>query len=681
MGKIDLQSITERSVDFFATGDEYVRINLNLEFIPNEHTYKNAPRGVILADNNQNLSQSYSIAKQIFKHAKHGTVKFVLIGLSPYVVSENNSELLVAWDVQTNVSVLEDYIQLCLDNSAKPIVVVLPVHASIRKDYDSDVVIRFRNTINKVVEKHTSSLFIDLLDVKINTNLFNGNWLLSEEGSALVSAFLGAKLYFENFFSAETVCSMDNEYFNLLKKYFPRFYKKLIHDTFCRMVFDDFNRLAKTSTKETRLDLMANVLSGMTYNHLVNLSNMLTKDDYNDLASRIFKLSLEKIRHKDKITVAFYFDSTSKWCGDELYNLFAKDKRFEPTIFIYPTGDNLTRKEFQQDIEKFKARGLNVFVVKNPTVDIPVQDILIQTSPYDDNVPRDFRLINLKFTTLLVYIPYAHTISSRDGFIRYNPFLRVLWKACFPSTTSLEYYQRTCSVGMPRGIFSGYPRMDIFFNKNAYFKFDWKITRPDSKKIIWAPHHTVSDSDTSLKYSTFQWNYQFMYEFAKAHTEISWVIKPHPWLFRNAVHAHIFSSLAACEEYFQKWNDLPNAQVYTGAYYQDIFATSDGMIHDSGSFIAEYQYVDKPMIYLSRDTQKFNDLGNVILKASYTVDGKNLDSISATMQRVFIEGDDYKAAERKVVFDKYLNYPKYLGMSASEFIYKNIVDDLKGVQK
>ncbi len=676
MEKKDLQSITEGSVDFFATGDEYVRNNLNLEFIPYGHTDKNASRGLILADANQNLSQSYSIAKQIFEHA---TVKFVLIGLSPYVVSENNSELLVAWDIKKNVSVLEDYIQLCLDNGAKPVVVVLPVHASIRRDYDSDVVLLFRNTINKVVEK--SAVFIDLLDVKINTNLFNGNWLLSAEGSALVSAFLGAKLYFENLFSAETVCSMDNEYFNLLKKYFPRFYKKLIHHTFCCMAYDDFNRLAKTLTKETRLDLMANVLSGMTYNHLVNMSNMLTKDDYNDLAARIFKLSLEKIRCKDKITVGFYFDSTSKWCGDELYDIFAKDKRLEPTIFIYPTGDNLTRKEFQQDIEKFKARGLNVFVVKNPIVDIPVQDILIQTSPYDDNVPRDFRLINLKFTTLLLYIPYAHTISSRDGFIRYNPFLRVLWKACFPSTTSLEYYQRTCSVGMPRGIFSGYPRMDIFFNKNADFKFDWKMTSPDLKKIIWAPHHTVSDSDTSLKYSTFRWNYQFMYEFAKAHPEISWVVKPHPWLFRNTVHAHIFPSLEACEEYFQKWNDLPNAQVYMGAYYQDIFATSDGMIHDSGSFIAEYQYVNKPMIYLTRDTQKFNALGNVILKASYTVDGKNLDAIAAIMQRVFIEGDDYKAAERRAVFDKYLNYPKYLGMLSSEFIYKNIADELKVVEK
>ena len=66
-----------------------------------------------------------------------------------------------------------------------------------------------------------------------------------------------------------------------------------------------------------------------------------------------------------------------------------------------------------------------------------------------------------------------------------------------------------------------------------------------------------------------------------------------------------------------------------------------------------------------------------ILQASYLVDGKDLDAIAATIQRVFINGDDYKAAERREVFDKYLNYPKANGMLASEFIYKNICDELK----
>jgi len=231
---------------------------------------------------------------------------------------------------------------------------------------------------------------------------------------------------------------------------------------------------------------------------------------------------------------------------------------------------------------------------------------------------------------------------------------------------------------MPRGLFSGYPRMDIFFDKKTKFNFDWKMAQPDAKKIIWAPHWSILINN-AISYATFRWNYKFMYEFAKAHPETSWVVKPHPGLFFSAVTSKIFPTVEAFEEYLQKWNDLPNAQVYTGAYYQAIFATSDGMIHDSGSFLAEYQFVDKPMIFLTREGGLFNELGHAIRSASYLVDGKDLDAIAATMQRVFIEGDDYKAAERREVFDKYLNYPKFNGMSASDFIYKSIADELKEV--
>jgi len=100
------------------------------------------------------------------------------------------------------------------------------------------------------------------------------------------------------------------------------------------------------------------------------------------------------------------------------------------------------------------------------------------------------------------------------------------------------------------------------------------------------------------------------------------------------------------------------------------------MIHDCGSFIAEYQYVDKPMIYLTRDTQKHNKLGKEILNVSYCVDGQNLEELAATIQQVIIDGDDYNAEARKELFDMYLNYPQANGMLASEFIFKTIVDTI-----
>lgn len=629
--------------------------------------------GVLLADANQDLRQSYLSAKNFFEQAPPKSIKFVLIGLSPYIVSANDKEPPVVCKVEEKV--LDDYLKLCVDSGAKPVCVVLPVNAAVKKTYNADVLKAFRDTINKVVKKYKAT-FIDLLDINLSDKCFQDKSHLNSEGSAAVGALLGSRLYFANIFPVENILDMDNAFFSVLSKYFSDDYKKLMHHTFCKMACDDFNRLSKTLPKDEVKNLMARVFSELTYNHLANLSNMLPKDEYNDLADRIFAISAEKIRRKDKIKVGFFAHNSSMWFGDDLYNLFAQDERFEPTLFLTTkSGNKVMSKEFSQDAERLKLHGINVFDLNDRTLKIPEQDVFFCLVPYTNSPPVPFRLVNLKLTTLLAHFSYSLSVADRGGLLNASFFL-VLYRMFASSPVEQNLLRQKNRVfSESRMIYSGYTKMDIFFCKDANLHFDWKMTRPDAKKIIWAPHHSIVNNGPLL--ATFQWNYQFMYEFARAHPETSWVFKAHAHLPEKAIKSKLFPTIEAYEEYLQKWNDLPNAQVYMGAYYQAIFATSDGMIQDSGSFIAEYQYVDKPMIYLTRDTQRFNELGNEILKASYTVDGKDLDAIAAMMQRVFIEGDDYKAAERKAVFDKYLNYPKYNGMLASEFIYKNIADELK----
>ena len=629
------------------------------------------------------MQHNYLVAKDIFKNGGRGKIKFVLIGLSPYFTSENDKEPPTVCRIEEKV--LEEYFKLCVDNGAKPVGVVLPVNPSVRETYNADVLKLFRDTINKIGGKYDFT-FVDLLDLALDNACFQDKTRLNSEGAAAVSALLGARLYLKNIISLKDIVLMSNKYFNVMDKYFPEDGKKLKAHIFCRMACNDFRQLTETLPKDYCLDLMTHVFSYMTYEHLAYLSNMLSKDTYNELADRVFEISAQAIRKKKKIKLGFCFNYSAGWCGDDLHNLFARDKRFETTIFFFSRGNAITRKEeYGKDLKRFKSHGLNVVEV-NRNSPIPAQDVLIQLSPYYQYDPKSFHLVNLKVTTLLVYIPYGYHVLNRISFWADWSFFRVLWKMFSTAKLELEHIQKTVKVGMPRGVYSGYPKMDIFFRKDANFHFDWKMARPDAKKIIYAPHHTVWAGGQS----TFQWNYQFMYEFAKAHPEISWVFKPHPNLLPASARSKVFSSLIACEEYYHKWDELPNAQVYTGAYYQNIFATSDGMIQDCASFIAEYQFVNKPMIYLTRDTQKFNELSNAnlkasytvnelgkeILKASYTVDGKDLDGIAAMIQRVFIEGDDYKAAERKEVFDKYLNYPKDNGMLASEFIYKSISQDL-----
>ena len=646
--------VKENGADFFATGNEIMRDNLNLKFIPHEN-------GVNLADINQNLQQSYLTAKNIFETVGRGKIKFVLIGLSPDlffteeseeifdfnylpILSRNNGQVdlnfdgtrknlafsakaILDWEEKNfpenanekNIAILHEYIRLCRANGAEPVGVIFPVAPAMKKTFDQDTLKKFLQIIYNFANSE-NFICVDLFNVNFDYDCFSSMTKLNSKGQMLANARLAMILYKMNLVAAGGFCKMNYEYFRKMSFFLP-------------------------------------------------------KDEYHALMDKIFKVSIQKICLKDKIKVGFVVRGAAEWCGDDLYNLFASNERFEPSIFLCPqkkdwNENEVVKKDFLNGVEQFKKRNLNVFDMSNPKISVPKQDVIIYLTPYSVTVPRTIRAADQTAETLMVHIPYAYGVSEFNN-ANYLIF-RTAWKVFFQSNISLERYQKNSSIGMPRGVFSGYPRMDIFYSRNANFHFDWKMAQLNAKKIIYAPHWSMIPDG----YATFQWNYKFMYEFAKNHPETSWVLKPHPLLMSMAIDRKVFPSIQACEEYLQMWDDLPNAQVYTGAYYQGLFATSDGMIHDSGSFIAEYQFVNKPMIYLTRAGEKFNELGQAVLNASYLVDGKNFDTIAETMQKVFIEGKDDKAPLRKDVYMKYLNYPGYTGMLASDFIYKSIADPL-----
>ena len=703
----NLRHVEEYGADFFATGSEYTRNGLNLNYIPNIQVKESDNRGgAILADEHQDLRQSYLTAKYVFEHAEPGTIKFVLIGLTPaafhydnskdfvncaknlqYTLAlnlpeENRHDLLlknfvsdeikkdflsttseqadlnfdavketldfnlsarelIKWEndlqpftsapEEKNIQILKDYIELCLANGAKPIGVVFPFSEAARKSYKSKILKFFRDTIQQL-EKEYDFMCIDWFD-HLGYDCFCDTRHLNLRGTWLTSALISMKLNAAKLIPVKSFLDRDYDYF---------FY----------------------------------------------LSLTAPKKEYNNFINKIFKASVNRLQRKDKIKIAFFTRRAEEWCGDEVYNYFANDERFEVTVFICfeiaieERRDNeLFKENFWHGVEQFKERGLNVVAIDSEKSlklcldNFASQDIVFYLSPYRKPFPEALHYNKFSVKTLLVHTPYGIGIAMRrERYYYKSAFFHIVWKMFFTSTVELEIYDKEVQKGMPRGLYSGYPRTDIFFDDKAEFHFDWKLARHDSKKIIWAPHWSINGG---INQATFQWNYQFMYRFAKNHPKTSWIVKPHPALFYAVVQEGLFPSEEAFKEYLKKWDDLPNAQVYTGGYYQNIFATSDGMIHDCGSFIAEYQYTHKPMIFLTREGEEFNDLGNEILNASYTVDGKDLNGIAATLQRVFIKGNDYKAAEREAVFDKNLNYLKTNGMTASEFIYKSIADDLK----
>ena len=134
-----------------------------------------------------------------------------------------------------------------------------------------------------------------------------------------------------------------------------------------------------------------------------------------------------------------------------------------------------------------------------------------------------------------------------------------------------------------------------------------------------------------------------------------WLFKPHPALKFKCLYVGLFKDEEEWDAYVQEWEDLKNGMVYQGSEYADYFRCSDALILDSSSFIAEYLFVNKPALFLTRKEQRFNDTGNCLVSLLYKAAGKQSSDIEKFVDEVVLSGKDEKKEERMYAFTKYLD--------------------------
>ena len=405
----------------------------------------------------------------------------------------------------------------------------------------------------------------------------------------------------------------------------------------------------------------------------------------------------DKIQRGEKVRVAFLAISAAEWPAEDVYRFLEDDKRCESYVVVCPLIDRdkySMEQTYLQTCEYLEQSGHEV----RRTYDLEsglcvgweavggIPDILIHLTPWYRSVAEEFQIEKLPLRCVNCYIPYAFYVAdSADGnfmqdFVYNKEFVNMMWRLYSDSKNNLEGYRRHQLLQGKNVIYSGYAKMDYFFQNKQYQESEiremWKIP-PDAdvkkiKKVIIAPHHTFRSS-AGLIFSTFAWNMYFWLYLAKKYADrIAFIFKPHPNLGTRAVAAGVFESFDAYEAYLAEWNSLANAKVVQEADYRGLFATSDGMIMDSGSFLAEYMYVAKPMLFLTRSGQAFNTLGRKILKGYYKERGEDYVGIENFLEQVILGEKDELAGIRNEIFEEELNYYKENQRLASECIYEDI---------
>ncbi len=368
------------------------------------------------------------------------------------------------------------------------------------------------------------------------------------------------------------------------------------------------------------------------------------------------------LRRKEKINVVFFAMCLSMWKYQHLYELLIKSTKFNPIIIILPCytySKDQQERDIKDLIAYFDSKGVVYTMGQNEDgsyKDIRKlfsPDLLFYPQPYKGYFHKSL-MYDQFYDKLLCYSPYAFWITQ-DEWCYNEPLHKAAWKLFY----STKFHKRDAEMYSLRKSSNveivGYPMADDFLS-GQYVNL-WKHQLVSKKKVIWAPHFTIS-SGGFVSQSNFLWMSEVMLQIAKLYSDrIQFAFKPHPRLFTELCR-HRDWGIDKAKEYYAKWSAMENSQIEIGEYV-DLFMTSDAMIHDSGSFCVEYHFSGNPVLYIASNfkeqVEKKNEFGQLAMKLHYV--GCTVEHIIDFIEKVVLDGKDPKRSDRLHFRDKYLLPP------------------------
>ena len=449
-----------------------------------------------------------------------------------------------------------------------------------------------------------------------------------------------------------------------------------------------YNKIQQALKKlmENKIEPFDEILDEIKYEDIETYIDSIEKTLAVKTMKNLFQINCKRLSEKEKIKVGFLVYSASEWQCEEIYRMLEKDSRFEPSIivaFIDQSGNEKIMRETYEDTRKwFSSEGKVYRIVlmndiENDALLIEEFDILVYFYPFA-LFPVNVNINRRKISQLCIHIPYGYYLVSKDD-ARYGgeyyekSIFKLVWHyfaPCELQKKSATSRQRLEGYNI---VTSGFPKLDSLIKKDFFAHTDlWKVNEATDLKIIWAPHFNMEKGMNG----TFHENYIWMYNFAKNNPNISWIVKPHPRMKRGVMEKGLFESEAEYEEYIEKWNSLDNAKVIESGDYYDIFFSSDAMILDSLSFLAEYQFTGKPLLWLyPKEQRAMEELGEKLLSVLYQSRGNDFKKIEKFIDKCRLN-EDCMYKERQAFFREYMDCYSGNEKIASEYIYDLICEEI-----
>ena len=386
---------------------------------------------------------------------------------------------------------------------------------------------------------------------------------------------------------------------------------------------------------------------------------------------------IRAVRKEKKAKVVVIISNLAMWRLEDVVALLKKDSRFQVEIVVCPFttfAPDVRKKNVDEVVSYLQGKGWDYILANNQEDSEGLMkaldpDLVFYPQLYSGLYGKGLNLES-NLGRLIAYVPYALPTTSGDW--SYNSrYFNVAWRLLYP--TKLHYsYSRRHSFNHARNmVIVGDSHASAFLKEDH--QYPWK-EGDRKKKVIWAPHFSIR-TDGYLHRASFLWLHQAMWEMAQEFKEkVQFVFKPHPRLL-SELYRHPDWGKERADAYFARWKNGENTQLETGPYI-DLFCTSDAMVHDCGSFSAEYHYTGKPVLFVSKDFkdiyQGLDDFGTLCMDLHYRAGC--LEEIHSFLQDVVLGRQDSRKMEREA-FRRHCLIPSE-GTSFERNVYQSITRDL-----
>ena len=379
---------------------------------------------------------------------------------------------------------------------------------------------------------------------------------------------------------------------------------------------------------------------------------------YKFLINALTTFKLRRLPKNPAVTFIVY--QSAVWKCDSVYWHLANDQKIDASITVLPVLNRglADDDELRRTREYFKSKGFKVndFVLGDGFLKQRMFFKQFDTVVFSDcwNLSQSITYYYLLFFWDCVYVPYSHQVSSYAGFqTQYNqPFHNLVRAIYAPQKDEYNIFRDNSHIGNSNVQYLGYAGVDRLIEASdqscspvtTVFPYDpWRVFKNQSaRRLIWSPHHSFNW--TERKYSNFVEMHQIMLDLAKKYEGyINIVFKPHPMLKENLRNS--LWGVERTDAYYRKWQEQENCVLMEGEY-QSLFFYSDGLLHDCGSFVAEYSYLKKvhAFVYSSKDIKScFNSFGNKCLDRAHAI--FNDDDLREFFEMLLVEKEEFPASD------------------------------------